>query len=350
MINFRRAWCKTAKKGSWWWKLLDCRRYEQEPEPEPVPPTPPVPPVPPPPPPPPVIPKTDIPYHKTGKLIIYSGVMLCDLCTKDNVLFKEEYLPAYYDELAKDGVNAIRSFLQTQDSTPNWPIWNIDEPGYFGMLRRRLKMIKDRDLTAIVSLKPYGGDLPWDEYRKLIALCMEFMPNVVFEPVNEPAAMDLPLQIAGILRSEFNVADSHIMFGYVDSGVFGDEMLRMGGKGLASCHRVGSMATVNGPYPIGWAGSSGTMKLMGLGMTGSNDGDDAGKGVHGDLFYGLNPASQRPTTGELFACASWMMKNGKGYEHLSAKAFLASEEPNLRALTELCWDEAVALRKAEDAS
>ncbi len=27
MINFRKAWCKTAKKGGFWYKLLDCQRY-----------------------------------------------------------------------------------------------------------------------------------------------------------------------------------------------------------------------------------------------------------------------------------------------------------------------------------
>jgi hypothetical protein len=346
MINFRRIWCKTAKKGSWWYNLLDCKRYEPAPQP-------PIPPVPPPPdPPPPTTPKTDYPYHKEFRALTYSGMMLTDLCTKDGPLFQESLLPAYYDRLATAGVSCVRSLLSCRDSTPGWQIWQETDPGYYDMLRRRLQMIKDRDLTAIVSLKPYAGDMPWDAYRKAIALCMEFMPNVIFEPANEPSAMDLPLQIAGILRNEFKVPDRHILFCYVDSSDFKAEMLRMGGLGLASCHRCGSTKTIfyPKPSPIGWAASDGTMELMRLGMTGSNDGDDAAQGCHGDVFYGLNPLAIRPTLQELYDCALWMLENGKGYEHLSAKAFLASEEPNLRALTEFCYDEAKILRSAEDAT
>ena len=343
MINFRRSWCKSAKKGSWWYRLLDCQRYE----PGPIPPVPPVPP--PPDPPPPAIPKTDYPYHKKFRLLTHSGVMLCDLCTMDGVLFKEALLPAYYDRLAMAGVNSIRSFLSTRDSTPGWRIWQGDEPGYYGMLRRRLQMIKDRDLTAIVSLTPYQGSLPWSEYRKLISVCLEFAPNVIFEPVNEPQAMDLQLQLWGILKNEFKVADQFILLSHVDQSEFMAVMRSMGGLGIASHHRVGSTKTIHfpKPSPIGWSASPGTMELMGLGMTGSNDGDDAAQGCSGDLFYGLNPITRRPTLAELLNCAAWMMGNGKGYEHLSAKAFLSSEEPNIFALIEYGYSEAQALRYAK---
>jgi hypothetical protein len=272
--------------------------------------------------------------------------MLCDLCTKDNLLFKEEYLPAYYDELAKDGVNAIRSFLATFDGTPNWPTYNGHEPDHLDMLRRRLKMIKDRDLTAIVSLKPYGGSLSWDDYRVLIHLCLEFAPNVIFEPINEPMENSFQAQVYGILKNEFHVEDRFIQFNWVDSSDFKASMVAMQGRGLASCHGVATMETINAPYPMGWAGSSGTMELMSLGMGGSNDGKDAAGASQGAYFYGLSPDSRRPNLVQLKDCATWMLQNGKAYEHLSALAFAKQEEPDIRAITEYGRDERKMFRAA----
>lgn len=342
-MSWTSCWNKWAKHGDFK-RFFKCWLHGDTPAP-PTPPIPPIPPTPEPPiPPPPEIPKTDIPYHSTGKLLIYSGAMLCDLCTKDNVLFKEEYLPAYYDALARDGVNAIRSFLATFDGTPAWPTYNGHESDHFDMLRRRLKMIKDRDLTAVLSLTPYGGSLSMDGYRDLIRLGMEFAPNVVFEQMNEPTSNELQAQVVGILVNEFSVPKKNIMVSFIDNSDWLALMEQPGMKDAPlSAHGFGTMESVNSVFGAGGNAD----KILAWGdFCGSNDGGDRAGKSDGAYFYGLNPLSRRPNIQQLQSTATFMLRNGVGFEHLSALAFSKQEEPDLKVITEYGRDERRALRAA----
>jgi hypothetical protein len=106
----------------------------------------------------PPIPQCDIPWPETRKLLIWSGLLLCDLSTKDNPEFLESDLDDYYDALTLDGVNATRSFAFFLDEQSGyWESWKPVDAEYAEHFTARLKLITERRLTAIVSLWAYSG-------------------------------------------------------------------------------------------------------------------------------------------------------------------------------------------------
>ena len=119
MINFRRAICKVLRKGKWLYDLCDCQRYEDKPHSysdtveesirlddtvvEVV-----------------STPRCMIPYHRTGKLLVWSGALLTDWSIKDNSTWQEQNYPEYLNCLVRDGVNATRAFSWFEDNAPEW--------------------------------------------------------------------------------------------------------------------------------------------------------------------------------------------------------------------------------------
>ena len=85
---------------------------------------------------------------------------------------------------------------------------------------------------------------------------------------------------------------------------------------------------------------------MGLGMYGSNDGEDASKASQGWYFYGAPMAARRPTEGQLYDCARWFFENGNAYENLSASAFQDTDTPCLEDAIVLGQTERLAMRRA----
>jgi len=296
----------------------------------------------------PPIPQCDIPWPTTHKLLIWSGLLLCDLSTKDNPEFQESDLDDYYDALVADGVNAIRSFAFFLDETAEWESWKPVDPEYAEHFTARLKLITERKLTAIVSLWAYGGGSTDSEIDYIIDLAKPFMPYVIFEPINEAYGMSGQIKIINMLKAK-GVPNSAIMLSFQDSGEFADTLVNtLAGEGLASLHGVGSLADIHAPWPNGWSTSDGTLRLMQIGFGGSDDG--ATSSVAGGYLWPWLPNGEgrRPPVSELFEMVKWMLANGKHFEHLSASAFQSGGRPNLKAAIELGREERKAMRKAYD--
>lgn len=331
MFNIRRAICKLLRKGSWFYGVCDCQRYEPGPqnivetvvesirvddsaEDNIIPP---------------VIKKCDIPYHETGKLLINSGFVLTDFSMKDGEYWKEADYPKYLDALVEDGVNAVRAFTWFEDNTPEWDSFKpgADGQAYWDALARRLGWIEERDLTAIITMIPYRGDMTSGDVRSMVRHLIPFLPNVIIETENEPVTNDRQEMVLSVLK-ETGWPINHIQLGFVDSGAFGDTVLANPGI-LSCCHYVATTDTIFSSEKYGWANSPGTMKLMSLGMYGSNDGEDSAKACRGPYFYGMDPKSRRPATPQLEDTTRWMLQNGKGYEDLDSAAFSVTAVPNL---------------------
>jgi len=294
-----------------------------------------------------IIPQCDIPWPTTHKLLIWSGLLLCDLSTKDNPEFQESDLDDYYDALAVDGVNAIRSFAFFLDEQSGyWESWKPVDLEYAKYVTDRLTLITARKLTAIVSLWAYGGGSTDSEIDYIIDLAKPFMPYVIFEPINEAYGMSGQIKIINMLKAK-GIPNSAIMLSFQDSGEFADTLQNtLAGEGLASGHGVGSMETILAPWPNGWATSSGTLKLMQYGLGGSDDGATSSV-AGGHLWPWLpNGEGRRPPVSELFEMVKWMLANGKHFEHLSASGFQSGGRPNLKAAIELGREERQMMRKA----
>jgi len=300
-------------------------------------------------PPEPIIPQCDIPWPTTHKLLIWSGLLLCDLSTKDNPEFLELDFDDYYDALAVDGVNAIRSFAFFLDEIPGyWESWKPVDLEYAKCVTDRLTLITARRLTAIVSLWAYGGGSTDSEIDYIIDLAKPFMPYVIFEPINEAYGMSGQIKIINMLKAK-GVPNSAIMLAFQDSGEFADTLVNtLAGEGLASGHGVGSMETINAPWPNGWATSSGTLALMKLGLFPSSDGEDATHSARGLYWFWLPPPGpgRRPSVDQIYEITKWCLQNGRGYEQLSASGFQSGGRPNLKAAIELGREERKAMRKA----
>jgi len=121
----------------------------------------------------------------------------------------------------------------------------------------------------------------------------------------------------------------------------------LAGEGLASGHGIGSMETILAPWPNGWATSSGTLKLMEYGLTGSNDGEDTEKAALGLYWFWMPQGpGRRSSAAQAHDVTAWMLEHGKGWEMLSASGFQSGGRPNLKAAIELGREERKAMRKA----
>lgn len=313
MINFRKKWCQclSAKKGSWWYNLLDCHRYEPNPPETPI--EPPMEP----PPPPPVIKTCKHTYADTGKLVCFSGNMLCTLSTKDNATFKEADLPAYFDTLVEKGINSFRSFSAFYDTSPDWDSWQPDADGnnYYEHLHRRLTWATERKLTIILSVIPYRGDYGLDILCRLMdETWPRYSPYIIYEPINENGDLGDNGFIVDMLQSR-GVPNKYIQIYFEDSGDWVRYLQANPGM-LSTQHGVGSPTTMD----IWWKGSPGCQELMKLGFYPGDDGGDMEKDAHGSMFYN-NPDSRRPDNGQLYDLCKYFLEHTTGFDHLSAAAF-----------------------------
>jgi len=350
--NFRCKWCRGLKKGTWLYDLLDCKRYE---------PTPPEPPA-------PhdyedevgesirvgetltdeLIPKpTQVcprPYHKTGELRVYSATILSGLAMKETPDWSDSLLHEYYDSLVIDGVNAERNFSTVAPCDPLDPLdyWRFYDPQYLGVVKKRLDLIKERDLTEIVCVHPYRMGISDDQARWLIRELKGYLPNIIFEAMNEPYPheQDRNRRIVETLLAE-GIPRAHIQVQYVECGAWGDMMeeLDLKGKCLVSSHWMGSMETVNDIFSGGTA-----QTILSWGMfCGSNDGPDKLLKSKGLNFWhnaqaGLD--NRRPDNGQLSDITGWLLShNGAGYEMLSASGYQSSAFPSM--------NDVIAVGKAE---
>jgi hypothetical protein len=269
---------------------------------------------------------------------------------KDGAGWVEAEYGAYLDVLVADGVNAIRSFTQFEDTESYWDSWKYGDSAFFTHLKARLQMIKDRDLTAILCLRPFAGSYIEAQYKDIIAQTVQFLPNIIYETINEPRVADNDLQVSLVQWLQAaGVPTTNIQLGHTDSSSFFN-LLQAIAPGLATYHWAGTMDTINYPKPstIGWAVSSGMMELMANGLYGSNDGPDAAEAAAGSYFYQLDPTSRRPTSAQLEPVVLWMLQHGYGFEHLCASAFLNTLYPVMADAVSYGAEYRQAMRSAYD--
>jgi hypothetical protein len=296
---------------------------------------------------PPIIPVVDIPYKDKHMALIWEGLLLGYLSSKEyGDFFKKEKLIAYADALATDGIPMIRSFSCFYDEANGWESWKPVDAEYRPIVQARLQIMADRHITTIVSLEPYGALAPDADIDWIIDTCLPFLDWIVFETANESGDMNLHRSLISKVKAK-GVPNDRIQIYWVDSGDFADALVNtLEGKGLATLHGVGSMATVDKPG-TGWSTSPGCMKLMTYGLYGSSDGEDNMKATHGYCWYWLEKCeAQRPTPEEAHDVTSWFCKNGRGWEFLSAAGFQDSKIPNIDKAIELGHPERLAMRRA----
>lgn len=275
------------------------------------------------------------PYPQ-GKLRVIVHTLLGGLAMKEIPEWPDAGLAKYYDALVADGVNAERYVSTCKPGDPYDPLeyWQLEDPEYLGVITKRLNLMRERDLTAIICLQPYRGTISDDRARWLIRALRGY--PIIWECVNEPTSNDRQAQLVGILQSE-GVENRFIQIQHVDAGAFYDLLHdTLNGEGLATYHWTGTMETVNAPWPKGWSTSSGTMEMMTLGLYGSNDGEDimqAARGLNFWLHDHQDPPItkfRRPNEEQIGQVAAWMKTHGKGHvEHLSAAAYQRSARPNM---------------------
>jgi hypothetical protein len=305
----------------------------------------------------PPIPQCDIPWPNKHAFIPWDGALLGFFCSKDlDGEFTKERCTTYANALAEDGIPMTRGFSHFYDEIPGvWESWKPVDPEYRDVLQSRIRLMAERKITSIISLEPYGagGPAPDADIDWIIDSAKPFLPFVVFETANENGNTGLSTKLINQLKAH-GIPNENILIYFEDSGAFADLLVNaLEGKGLASLHGVGSMDTVNAPWPRGWSTSPGTLKLMEYGLTGSNDGEDGEKKAEG-LFWPWMPTGpgQRSTAAQGHDVESWYLAHGRGWEFLSASGFQqhgpGQQRPDLLGAVELGREERKALRVAYD--
>lgn len=302
----------------------------------------------------PTIPQTDVDWTLTHDMVAWDGALLGFFCSKDlDGEFTKERTTAYANALAEDGISMTRGFSHYYDDIPGvWESWKPVDPEYRDVLQSRIRLMAERKITSIISLEPYGAGLAPDaDIDWIIDSAKPFLPYVVFETANENGNAALSEKLIGQLKAH-GIPSENIMIYFEDSGAFADLLVNaLEGKGLASLHGVGSMDTINAPWPRGWAVSPGTLKLMEYGLTGSNDGEDGEKKAQGLFWPWLpNGPGQRSTASQGHDVEAWNLEHGRGWEFLSASGFQqhgpGQKRPDLLGAVELGRAERKALRAA----
>lgn len=284
------------------------------------------------------------PYHKTWKILAFSGTLLTGMSLKDNGLFKESLLPYYYDTLALMGINAERNFVWFTDEIPGRrESYILDrDPDYFEHLHTRLRMVRERDLTEILCLTPYLGYISDDQLRRVIRETIIYSPNIIYECYNEPFENQKQERVVRILHEE-GVPNSQIQINWINSleylDLLGDGL---DGQGLAAKHNVGSMETIDDPAN-GWA----DVGDIEAGRYGCDDGGDSRNMSRGLQWSWLDgDEGRRPSNDQLFEIVKFMLLHTRGFDHLSAAGFQYTDAPDLISVMTLGIPEMAAMKKA----
>jgi hypothetical protein len=290
------------------------------------------------------------PFHDTDRLIIFSDGQLSTLAMKETAEWPDARLPELLDAYVEDGINARRNCSTIAPGDPNDPLdyWRFGDAEYLPVIKHRLDLIKERDLTEIIVLKPYGMGITDDEARTLIRELKPYLPNVILEMVNEPGCDNWQRHLAELALAE-GWPLKYLALEYVHHcGSASDLILELtpNGEAIVSYHWIGSMETVGEIWrPEDYPGSD-SWRLIKMGFFGSNDGQDQKQAALGLKFWlHCQPATftdeyRRSSPEQLHDVSKWMWQNGAiGFEDLSASALLRSASPNM--------DDAISIGRAE---
>jgi hypothetical protein len=327
--------------------------------------------------------KCQFPYYKVRKIIAWSGTFYSGLVLTN---LDETKMLDYYDEL-KETNNAERNFAWWTEKDPNWNPYGIypfkkcdgkydltkPNPLYYEQLFRRLDMVKQRDLTEIISLIDFSGSVnpqnwpsnPWNRKNNvnntamLPSRLLAHEPSIqaflryltVFTKKTLPYKRWLIIELGnevggdyfhlynwyrrGIKKLiELGIPKWRIQINWFDSSYFW-QLIYFDFPGILSAiHCEGS------PKSISEMHSGSSQKLVENGMYGSSDGPDWNGQSKGLLGKGWPEAYRKPSPGQLRPMVKQTLKKGsKGFEHLSAACVVNSYIPDL--------DDAINIGKSE---
>jgi hypothetical protein len=300
-----------------------------------------------------IVPKVSKPVHDTGRLLIWSGLILSGMGMKETPDFPEYRRAEYLNALVNGGINTMRDFITCIPGDEDDPLsyWQFDDPELLELLKSRMKLVQERDLTQILTLQPYCGTISDDQVRYYIRNLKEFLPNqnLIFEPINEPRNNDRQREIVKILLDS-GVPKENIAIEFVDSSDWVNMFNEFGliGKSFFSKHWMGSMETVKEIF-----GGSSAQTLLGWGkFFGSCDGmDEQGKAKGLNFWHNAQAGidNRRPDNNQLHDIVKWFLTNGGcGYEMLSASGYQHSAWPNMDDMILIGHDERQAMSSATE--
>jgi hypothetical protein len=243
-------------------------------------------------------------------------------------------IPAYLDSCVNDGVNAIRSVCQFYDETPGkWESWKVADMGYEDHLRTILGWIKERELTLILCVTPYGTGpaLPANLMQSIISLSKEYAPYVIVECENEPTNMDANTAVSSAALA-MGIPPQQIQVEFVDSSDYYNLLIGpLQGKCVTCLHFVASREGLDKPWPDGWTTSPSMMRFVNeLGLYPSTDGGTDG---HNGQFpfpeWQQHPEAHCANADDCYQMAKWnLTEKGRGLEYLGPEMF-ATPYPNV---------------------
>jgi hypothetical protein len=235
-------------------------------------------------------------------------------------------IPAYLDQVVLDGLTCVRGFGQSNDNTPNlWESWRVMESGYEAHIRQILGWIKERNLTAIFTLTPYGGeDLTDAQYVLLLNILKDFRPNIIVEIENEPLKTSIQADRLVPMIKAAGFTESEIQVEFYDSSDFYNMLLSLNSKAPTCLHFTAGMADVNKPHPDGWTTSPGIMDFVHImRMYPSSDGGTGGNnGQFPFPEWKQHPEAHTSNADDAYQVTKWNLKEkGRGFEYLSPWMF-----------------------------
>ncbi len=280
----------------------------------------------------PVIAKCPIPFSKTGKLLIWTPTTLSSLAMIETPGWPDAMRSILLDAMVRDGVNAERfaSWVAPGDPLDPLSYYDFQSDAYWGAIHDRLIQYRVRDLTPIVTVSPYKAGITEPAARQLIQFLKPMLPNIIFECANEPAENYEQFRILEILQDE-GVPLKNIMVAFVDSSDWFEMMKTVADlddqgeivkiKCLLSAHQFGSMETVNDTFGAGGNAD----KILSWGnFVASCDGPDKllkSLGINFRYLAERGVDARRPNNDQLKELVTFFLKNGAGYEMLSAWAY-----------------------------
>ncbi len=279
----------------------------------------------------PVVPKCPDPYRIGGKLRIWTGTTLGSLAMRETPEWPDAGRPAYLNALVADGVNAERMASSVAPGDPLDPLtyYKFGTDQYWSVIDWRLGQYLERDLTPILTVLPYKGELTDDDIRELIRRTRRFQP--IYECANEPGDNWTQERVLRILQAE-GVPLDHIMVAFVDSSDWFEMMKTVAdldGQGeiikikcLLSAHQFGSMETIRDTFGAGGNAD----KILSWGnFVASNDGPDKLLKTTGLNFRYLaerGADARRETPEKMREVAAYFIDRERGgYEDLSASGY-----------------------------
>lgn len=357
------------------------------------------------------IPQCQHPWPETRKLLCWSGTFFTGLCGTLE-FFDEQKLKSLYNEMAKDGVNAIREFAFWLDENPEspWcqkailpfrreqstgaslkmrldietkkivlPKWEwrkrteinknlmiagnieyrLNEPNqeYYDQLHRRLTLAFDRKITTIISLlDSCSADFLrhdphyWEYVEHLVGQVKPYFPYVIVEAVNEVNGFSVDDAYQFQKQTVSKLKELGIPQEHIQVTWFdSSDLLTLIESDLGE-KGLCSWHQVGSLETMEWFHSGVRQeKFIPAGSYGSSDGGDWLGKAQGLKCFGHDEWTRKPSAEQLEKMVEFTLKNGgRGIDHLSASGCQNCDTWSLAEAIETGNEERRAIKKGYD--